>query len=384
LKYLPLLWSGIWRKPGRAVLALVQISLAFALFGVLQGFTSGIQQSIAAIDADVLWVRSHGSASELPLALYQRILRVPGVKVLSYTDYFGARYQIPTQQLLVIVAEPRDWAEITHDVAIPPADVEALAHTRTGAIVGGTLMRKYGWKIGQRIPLQADVPRQDGSNDWAFDIVGTVEHTDPARRDQGTIIVINYSYFDEVRAYNKGMVQQYMLRVADPKQAAVVADTIDDLFANSPNETRTESLREIAQSQFRSLGNLDFTVRAITGAVLFSLLFSVGATMMQAVRERTPELAVLKTLGFTDAAVVALLVAEATLLCVVSAVLGLELATLLLWVATKVNILGGHITIPLRVLATGAGLALTLAFMSALLPAWYGKRLQVAEALADR
>jgi putative ABC transport system permease protein len=384
MKFLPLLWCGIWRKPGRAVLAMVQIIVAFALFGLLQGFSTGIKHALAEIDADILSVHTRGSFSDLPLAHYARIRQVPGVKLVSYSNYVGARYQNPTQQLLIIVAEPHDWAAMTHDVVIAPAHVEALANTRTGAIVGMALARKYGWKIGQHISLQTDVEQKNGSKDWAFDIVGFLEHKDPASRNHSTMILINFSYYDEARASDNGMVQQYMVRVADPKRAAAVADAIDDVFANSAYETRTESFREIAQAQFRSLGDLDFTVHAITAAVLFSLLFSIGASLMQSVRERTPELAVLKTVGFTDAAVVAILVGEATLLCLASAALGLGLARLLYWIAGRANFMSGQLDIPASVLAAGGALAVLLALLSALLPAWRAMRLQVVEALAGR
>jgi len=384
MKFLPLLWSGIWRKPARALLAMVQIMVAFALFGLLQGFSTGVTQALAGIDADILSVHARGSFSDLPLAHYAHIKQVPGVKLVSYSNYMGARYQNPKQQLVIIVAEPHDWAAMTHNVAIAPAYVDALTRTRTGTIVGGALARKYGWKIGQHISLQTDVAQKNGSRDWGFDIVGFLEITDSGSRSQSTIILINFSYYDEARGSNNGMVQQYMVRVADPKRAAAVADAIDDLFANSAYETRTESWREMAQAQFRSLGDLNFAVHAITAAVLFSLLFSIAASLMQNVRERTPELAVLKTVGFSDGAVVALLVGEATLLCLVSAALGLGLAKLLLWLAETLGLMGGRLNIPTSVLAAGATLAVLLALISAVLPAWRGMRLQVVEALAGR
>ncbi len=384
MKFLPLLWSGLWRKPARAMLAMVQIMVAFALFGLLQGFSTGIKHALAGIDADVLSVHTRGSFSDLPLAHYARIKQVPGVKLVSYSNYVAAQYQKPTQQLLIIIAEPHDWADMTHDVVIAPAYVDALTRTRTGAIVGMALARKYGWKIGQHISLQTYVEQKNGSKDWAFDIVGFMEHKDPASRSKSTMILVNFSYYDEARARDNGMVQQYMVRVADPKRVAVVADAIDEVFANSAYETRTESWREIAQSQFRSLGDLDFTVHAITAAVLFSLAFSIGASLIQNVRERTPELAVLKTVGFTDGAVVTLLVAEATALCLVSAALGLGLAGVLCWVAGRFNFISGTLDIPASVLAAGAALAVLLALLSALLPAWRGMRLQVVEALAGR
>jgi putative ABC transport system permease protein len=384
MKFVPLLWAGIWRRPGRTVLAVVQILLAFSLFGLLQGFSSYTRQAIANIDADLLQVHSRGSFSNLPRADYEQIVQVPGVKLTNFANYFQATYQIPTQQFLVIITDARNWTAMTHDVVIAPTDVERLAHTRTGAIVGDALMRKYGWKVGQRLPVQIGVPQQNGSNNWAFDIVGVLHMKDPEAREHSTFIVINYDYFNEARASDKNMIQQYMVRVTDPKRAAAVADAIDRLFANSAYETRTESVREMAQQQMRSIGDLDFVIHAIVGAVLFSLLFSIGALLMQTVRERTPELAVLKTVGFTDGAVVSLLITEASLLCVVSASLGLGLAALLFWIAERINFWPNYVQIPATVLAAGAGFALLLAAASAALPAWRGLRLQVTEALAGR
>jgi putative ABC transport system permease protein len=384
MKFLPLVWSGIWRKPGRTLLAMLQIVVAFALFGVLQGFSTGVKYAMAHTSADSLWVHSRGSFSDLPLGHYERMKKVPGVRRVSYRNYIGARYQNPKQQLLIIAAEPYDWMATTDDVTIAPADVDALARTRTGAIVGRVLANKYGWKIGQRIPLQTDVAQKNGSKVWTFDIVGFLEHTDPARRNQSTIMLVNYSYYDEARVADNGMVHQYTVQVADPKRVGEVADAIDNAFANSAYETRSETWREAAQSQFKSLGDLDFVVHAITAAALFSLLFSIGATLMQSVRERTPELATLKAVGFTDAAVVAIVVAEAGFVALVSAMLGLGVAMAIFWAATRYNILSGHLTIPTDVLITGGVLAVLLALASGFLPALRGMRLQVAEALADR
>lgn len=384
MKFVPLLWAGIWRRPGRTVLAVVQILLAFTLFGLLQGFSSYTRQAIANIDADLLQVHSRGSFSNLPRADYEQIVQVPGVKLTNFANYFQATYQIPTQQFLVIITDARNWTAMTHDVVIAPTDVERLAHTRTGAIVGDALMRKYGWKVGQRLPVQIDIPQQDGSKNWIFDIVGVLYMKEAEAREHSSFIVINYDYFNEARASDKNMIQQYMVRVADPKRAAAVADAIDRLFANSAYETRTESVREMAQQQMRSIGDLDFVIHAIVGAVLFSLLFSIGALLMQTVRERTPELAVLKTVGFTDGAVVSLLITEASLLCVVSASLGLGLAALLFWIAERINFWPNYVQIPATVVAAGAGFALLLAAASAALPAWRGQRLQVVEALAGR
>lgn len=381
---MPLVWSGIWRKPGRAVLALVQILLAFALFGLLQGWQSGVTSAIAHIDADLLSVHPRDGFSDLPRAYFERIQQVPGVRVVNLANYIGATYQNPKQHFLIISTLPRNWAQITTDVIVPPAAVTALEHTRTGAIVGDALVRKYGWKIGQQLPIQVPVPQRNGSTNWTFEIVGVLRMKDSDARSHSTFIVVNNDYYDEARAQDRGMVGQYMVRVRDPKDANAVGAAIDRLFMNSSYETRTEPLREMAQQGMRSIGDLNLVVRGIIGAVLFSLLFSIGALLMQSVRERTGELAVLKAVGYSDRTVMALLVAEAVLLCLSSAALGLAVSSGLFWLAERSNFWPQYIQLTAPVVATGAALALLLAVVSALLPAWRGLRLPVARAMAGR
>lgn len=382
LRFLPLVWTGIWRRPGRTTLALMQILLAFALFGILQGWQSGVSSAIAHIDADLLSVHPRGGFGDLPRADFDAIRQVPGVRMVNLANYFMADYQNPDQHVLVIATLPGNWAQITHDVIVPPAAVAALEHARTGAIVGDALMRKYGWKVGQKLPLQSRVAQRNGSTDWSFDIVGVLRMKDADARSHSTFIVINNDYYDEARALDRGMVSQYLLRVNDPGQADEVAAAIDRRFDNSTYETRTEPMREMAQQSMSSIGDINLVIRAIVGAVLFSLLFSIGALLMQSVRERSGELAVLKAIGFSDRTVMSLLVAEATLLCLVSAGLGLALAWILFWIAERIDFWPLHIQLSAPVLARGAGLAAVLAAASALLPARRGLRLSVARAMA--
>lgn len=382
LRFLPLVWTGIWRRPGRTTLALMQILLAFALFGILQGWQSGVSSAIAHIDADLLSVHPRGGFGDLPRADFDAIRQVPGVRMVNLANYFMADYQNPDQHVLVIATLPGNWAQITHDVIVPPAAVAALEHARTGAIVGDALMRKYGWKVGQKLPLQSRVAQRNGSTDWSFDIVGVLRMKDADARSHSTFIVINNDYYDEARALDRGMVSQYLVRANDPGQADEVAAAIDRKFDNSTYETRTEPMREMAQQSMSSIGDINLVIRAIVGAVLFSLLFSIGALLMQSVRERSGELAVLKAIGFSDRTVMSLLVAEATLLCLVSAAMGLALAWILFRIAERIDFWPLHIQLSAPVLARGAGLAIVLAAASALLPARRGLRLPVARAMA--
>ncbi len=386
MKYLPLIWYGLWRKRGRTWLAFIQIAVAFVLFGVLQGFDASVQQMIAQTDADQLVVQSRGGNFDLPLAYNDRIARLEGVREVNHETYFNAKYQDSPQDMLVVATDPRTWAVMmTHLVNIPRGAVEALRKSRTGALVGSTFTHRYGWKVGQRIHLQADVDREDGSRNWAFDIVDVVENMDPAiRAEQSDFMIINYEYFDAARLDRKGRVTQYFVKIDDPKQAATIADEIDALFANSADETRTQSKREMAQTQFQRIGDLSSITRSISAAVLFSLLFSIGTLLVQGVRERTVELAVLKTVGFKDWAIVALLFCESLLLCLLGAAVGMALAELLLKFGSGRIPVEGRLELPGAVIMVGLAMALGLALFSSLLPARRSLKLQISEALAGR
>ena len=386
MKYFPLIWYGLWRKRGRTWLALIQISVSFVLFGVLHGFGASVQQMIARTDADLLMVQSRSGNFDLPVAYSDRIARVEGVTAVNHETYANVKYQNSPKELLVVATLPKNWsAMMTTGVNIPPGAVDALLSHRTGALVGVTFMHRYGWKVGQRIHLQSNVVGEDGSNNWAFDIVGVVETKDPAiRAERSDWMTVNYDYFDAARLDRKGRVTQFFVKIKDPKQASAIADSIDALFANSPDETRTQSAREMAQSQFQAIGDLNFVIRSISAAVLFSLLFSIGALLMQGVRERTTELAVLKTVGFKNWAVVALLSCESLMLCLAAAAVGMGLAEGVLWVASGRIPIDARLELPVPVFLMGIVLALILALVSSLLPARRSLKLEIAAAFAGR
>jgi putative ABC transport system permease protein len=381
VKYLPLIWSGIWRKPGRTTLVLLQVAVAFALFGVLQGMKTGVDQSIANARADVLFVGpAVFGGAPLPIAYLDRLRSVPGVKTVSFADGFLGTYQKPKQLVYVLAIEPSDvWLTLVPEIfKVLPKDLEALRKTRSGVLITQDIGKKYGWHIGDRIPLTANTLQSNGSGTWVFDIVGTV--TDHEIGEAG-FIVGNYAYLDEARTLNKGTVRNFYAIASDPKHAAEVSDTIDRAFANSSNETKTASFRELAQQQMRSIGDLNFAIRSIVSAVLVALLFSTATMMMQTIRERTPEFAVLKTLGFTDRAVFLMVVAEALGVCVAAALMGLGLAMGVFPYASK--FIPG-LSMPLVVIGSGLLGAVFVALISAVLPASRAAKLQVVDALAGR
>lgn len=378
MRYLPLVWAGIWRKRGRTILIFLQVMVAFTLFGVLQGLKTGVDHAIAAARADLLIVHSRLSwAVPLPLGLLGQIGSVPGVTEAIPVDLSMGTYQNARQQVGIVAVRPdKGWLS-AFTYTISPAYVNAFRATRTGVLVRAELAKKYGWKIGQSIPLMTQVMKRDGSPNWTFNMVGTFTDSDVGGGNRN--VLINYDYWNEARASDKDTVQHFNVRIADPRMAAKVSDAIDARFANSPNETRSESIRELAQANLKSIGDLEFLIRAVVAAVMAALLFATATMMIQSVRERTPEIAVLKTIGFTDAAVFALTLAEATVVCVVAAGLGLALATLAFPYASRFV---HGLEMPWSIVTVGLVSAVLVAVISAAIPAALAARLKVASALA--
>ncbi len=379
MKYLPLVWSGIWRKPGRTMLIFLQASVAFALFGILQGLKTGAAQAVHQARADLLIVHSRSgfASSSLPLGMLGQIASLRGVKFVDPVELFGGIYQNPSQKIGIVAVRPNPGWLSAFTFRVAPQYAAALANTRTGALVRVRLAKRYGWKIGDRIPLQTNVAQRNGSTDWAFDVVGTYGDSDVGGGND--TILVNYDFIDEARAAGRGMVQHFNVAAADPGIASTVEDEIDRRFANSPNETQTDSLREMAQQNMQSIGDLDFLVRAIVSAALVALLFSTATMLMQSMRERTTEFAVLKTIGFEDRCVFLLILAEAIVIFGAAAMLGLGLATFVFPFAGRFV---HGISMPGIVFAAGLALAVLAATASAALPAFLTARMSVAGALS--
>ena len=379
-KFLPLVWAGIWRKRGRAVLMLLQIASAFALFGLLEGLNTGIKQAIAQTHRDRLYVGSSVSLGDpLPISVLGRIRATPGVAFATPRQALPGTYQQPDQQVGVIAVDPEAYFAIFDELSATQDAVAALVSNRTGTLVGSDTMERFGWKVGERVVLQSPVPRTDGSRDWAFDIVGSYDTRN--EDDDATALLANFAYVDEARFANRDTVQVFVAKVGDPSNATPVGLAIDNAFANSDHETRTQSEADLAASQLQRIGDLNYLARAIIAAVFFAMLFATGALMMQSIRERMPELAVLKTVGFSDRLVMGLIIAEAVVFCLFSAGVGLAIAAFVLPMARQFIGIAG---MPPVVAAAGMVFAVVLALIGSSVPAWRGLRLQVTDALAGR
>lgn len=381
MKYLPLLWSGLWRKRTRTWLTLAAITVAFLLFGLLQGVNAAFGHSIAASRLDRLYVQSRISFTEpLPSAYQAQIEAVPGVDNVAYGNWFGGYFQDAKNFVFSFAVDADRFFSIYPELGVPPDQLQALINIRTGAIIGIDLAKKYGWKIGDKVPLKSQIwTHADGSYDWDFDVVGIFD--DQADPGQNGGLYFNYKYFDEGRGFGKGTIGWYIVHLTDISKAGDVAKTIDAMFANSTDETKTQNEKENTQSFLRQFGDIQFMVTSIIGAVFFALLFLTGNTMMQSIRERVPEFAVLKTLGFSDAGVLAMVFGESLLLCVCAALIGLGGAVLMFPFMKGVI---GVASLPPVVLAMGIGCAVLLAILIGLWPAAKVRRLSIVDSLAGR
>jgi putative ABC transport system permease protein len=387
MKYLPLLWATLWRKKTRTIFTLLSIVIAFLLYGVLGTIDYTFEHGSASVTgADKLVTTNRFSITlQLPFSYTQQIASVPGVAAVTWLTWFGAYYQESKNFIFALPIDADSYLNMRKDeFVVSDADMAAYRTTRTGALVNEELMKKFGWKVGQKLPLHSTIwtQKSDGSLDWIFDIVGTFRAKDPTLQDQNKLTVwFHYDLFDEGRSFGKGNVGWFEERVSDPSQSAAISSKIDALFANSPNETKTQPANDFTIAFLKQFGDIGFVLRAILGAVFFTLLFLTGNTMMQSVRERIPELAVLKTLGFTDGKVLALVIGESLLLCVLAALVGLGLKYPLLPIV-QVGLQGMDLShgppFP------GLGVAVLLALLVGAPPALRAMRLNVVDALMEK
>jgi putative ABC transport system permease protein len=388
MKYLHLVWASLFRRKTRTLLTLVSIIAAFLLFGLLDAVrTSFNQAGQSANGAERLQTGSKLSFIQpLPQSLETQIAKVPGVKLVTYANWFGGAYQDPHNQVFSFAVAP-NYLDLYPEIAVSAAERKAFDATRTGALVGERLAQRFHWKVGDRVPLQSTIfPNREGSKNWAFDITGILHSKDKkasAFFDQ--MFLLHWKYFDETTPYNHGQAGWYVTRVIDVNQADRVARAIDALSANSDHETRTQTEQAATASWVKQVADIGLIVGSIMGAVFFTLLLLSGNTMMQAVRERTSELAVLKTIGFSNRSVLAMVLAESVLLLVLGGIVGLALATVVIPIISAGS--GGFLNLPsvgANSWVLGLVLMVVIGILVGALPAMNAMRLNIVDALARR
>jgi putative ABC transport system permease protein len=368
-------WAGLWRRPVRSILTAICITIAFVLLGLLQGVNAGFDRAIAAANRNFLvtGTRVRGGAN-MPISAMTEILNVPGVKDVAPRAYFiqdNNRSGDPT--LAAIATRPELFFRMLPGVKVDKKNLDSMRRIRTGLLATPEMLELLKWKVGDTVTVRSLTLKTDGSPDWTFDILGTFSTPKPSYFG-----VINYDYFDSSRAMERNTAEIFYVEIEDPTKAIATAAAIDRIFANSSHESRTRSQQQRAEARAQQMGDVRMFTNLILGAVLFMLAFLTGNTLRQSLQERLREFAVLKVLGYSRRRLLGLAFAEALLLYLPSAVLGLLVARLLspLW---KEDF--GSIFVSPGVVVLGLSCAAVLAFLGTALPAWNLTRIPIASAL---
>ncbi len=383
MKYFPLIWAALGRRKPRTILTGLSIAVAFLLYGMLNAVNVAFNNGVEVAGVDRLVTTGRYSITQiLPYGHGQQIRSLPGVAGVAASNWFGGYYQDQRNFFPQFAVEQEAYLAMYPEIVLPAEQKQAFFSTRTGVIISQTLADRFHFKLGDKIPMQAGIwPLKGGGNVWTFDLVGIFDTANPKDRSQYEMMLIRYDYFDEARQFANGTAGWYVSKIKNPSEAGTIAKQIDGLFANSPNETRTDTEKAFNQGFMKQLGDIGLIITSILGAVFFTLLFLTGNTMMQSVRERIPELAVLKTLGYSDPLVLGLVLGESLLLTVLAAIVGLGLATIILpSLAAHLPGLSG-LSITVQSMFGALGIAVLLAIIVGLPPALRAMRLNIVDAL---
>jgi putative ABC transport system permease protein len=376
-------FANLFRRKARTALTLLSLVCAFLLFGLLQAVNVLLDADVSFVGVTRLLTQARVSFTQpLPISLLPRLESVPGVVAVAPSLWFGG-VNPDNSTLATFATDPVRIRKVSPQWVMPDAQWRAFADTRTGMIAGRMMADQNHWKIGQKIPIKSNIfPQHNGRMDWTFDLVGIFDGRDDAAHKQTLRVYLNRAYVDEANQYGSGNAGFFILRLADASQADRVARTVDRMFENSPDETKTQTEQDFIVGFVKQIGDIRLITRWILFAVFFTLLLVVGNTMAQAVRERIPELAILKTLGFSNENVLRFVLAESAILCVLGGAIGMVLATLVGFGVEKASNI--PLSVDYRVWAAAAGAIVLLSLAVGLLPALRASRLKIVDALAGR
>ena len=381
-RWLPLVWANLRRRKLRLVFTFISILLAFLMFGMLDALRTSLSQAVNLAGADRLMLQSKVNITvSNPRSHYEKVKAVPGVRAVAPFNWFGGVYKDSKQQIQVQATDPEEFMKVYPEVHLKPEELAAWKGDRQAIVIGQALADQYGWKVGQRIPLRSDIWRKmDGSDTWEFNIVGIYDATGSGV-DKATVY-FHYDYFNESLQYGKDQVGWMVVRVADPAQSDTLASRIDTMFANSPFETKTSTERVMIKQFLDQVGNIGLILVSVTTAVFFTMLLVTANTMAQSVRERTNEIGVLKTLGFSGPSILTLVLLESLFLTFAGGLLGLGLAWLFAGgVAESIKDYFPVFKLDSGTLIAGISLMVVFGLVTGAWPALTAMRLKIVDAL---
>lgn len=380
MKFLPLLWKNLWRKKIRTTFTLLSVFIAFILFGLLMtirtAFTFGVD--IAGIDRLVL-IHKVSLIMPLPISYLNRLQNTPGVEIATHNSWFGGVYQDPSNFFAQIVVDPEPFLKIYPEYKLPPDHLKAWLADRQGAIVGVDLAKRFNWKVGDRIPILGTIWQpKGGGQTWEFNIAGIYDGEPGVDKTQ---FFFRYDYLDENRAGGDGLVGWYVVKIADASQSQAMGATFDAMFENSDAETKTTTEKGFVEGFANQVGDIGAMMIAILVAVLFTILLVAANTMAQSVRERTSEMAVLKTLGFSNASILTLVLGESVFICLLGGSLGLFVAWLFVQGGDPTGGMLPIFVLQPQALAAGVALIFAMGLLAGLVPALSAMQLKITDGL---
>lgn len=381
MTFVGLVRKNLFRKKLRTFLSAFAILVAFVLFGTLFAFNSALNAGVASSAADRLVVSNKVNFTlDLPIAYVERVKAVDGVELVTYSNWFGGFFQEPRNFMVAFAVDPATYLDINPEFILAPEQRASFLQDRTAIAVGKPLADRFGWKLGDRIPLSSNIwTKADDSNVWDFTVAAIFTANDP--RVQTDFVFFHFEYFDDSRVQVNDTIGQIILRTRDPAENDRIIAEIDAMFANSANETRTQTEQAFAASFVNQLGDIGFIVTSVTAAGFLTILLIVGNTMVQSVRERTREIGVLKTMGFTSGRIFGLVLGESFLLAFIGGGLGLLLAAGFTAALGQTVTQFGPLAMTWDIAAFGAAIMALLGFVTGFLPALRAMRLSIVDAL---
>jgi putative ABC transport system permease protein len=383
MKYFPIVWRNLMRRKVRTIFTLLSIFVAFLLFGFLMAVRSAFNMGIDLAGADRMMVLNKISIiMPLPYSYGERLRTLEGVRQVTFANWFGGYYQETRNQFPNMAVDASSWLEMYPEFTLPEDQKQAWLADREGAIVGSVTAKRFGWKIGDRVPLQATIFSRPDRRAWEFNIRGIYDS--PVKGTDKTQLFFHWEFLNEVLKNTTfgNKVGWFVIKVNEPEQSAAIAKKIDTMFTNSPTETKTDSEKNFIAGWAKQIGNISLITQFIAAAALFMMLLVTANAMAQSIRERTSELAVLKTLGFGDGKILGLVLLESCVLAVIGGAAGLGLA----WVL--VTVIGDptgsflpQFLLPPRDLVIGMIMVIALGFATGAVPALQASRLRIVDAL---
>jgi putative ABC transport system permease protein len=382
VKFLPLVWRNLLRRKVRTIFTVLSIFTAFVLFGVLMALRAAFSMGIELAGADRLMVLNKISLiMPLPESYGGRVRALEGVTYVTHANWFGGYYREIRNAFANMAVDPESWLRMYPEFQLPDEQKKAWLADRQGAIVGADTARRFGWKVGDRVPLEATIFQRPDKRAWEFNIDGIYDS--PVKGTDKTQLFFHYDYLSEVLrdVGMSGQVGWYVIKVADPERSPEIARKVDAMFANSPAETKTDSEKAFVAGFAKQIGNVGLITQLVAAAAILMILLITANTMAQSIRERTGELAVLKTLGFGDGRVLSMVLLESCFIAILGGGVGLIAAW---FVVSLGDPTGGFLPMfyfPVRDLIFGVALVLGLGVISGALPAWQAGRLRIVDAL---